>query len=597
MWGGAPSVITGFILYSYVLLRLLSPLQWVKVAYRRRRREPSHADMPPAALSLQNEPAPPPQGHRARSTSNVRPDVPPIVTELYFLTVLAVLITLYSAAPSVRELRGHTPLLSSPLEVLSSLFALESFSWITYYLLIRQISERRFTIYSPAEYLFTLPFVVAVQCFAIAIAISASPRTILLDLMGKGGLHGWFGTISPVLSFVYLSVALVTLLSSYPRVEIRLPETIAVIGSGDVVRNRVLPALAWHDLKPREVKVLTPDFSAPRKLTGFRVMPFETSEGIIKWLRSERLPTIVASPTSSHMHYILSLWPLRTPFAVEKPLSLRPEEWRRLKRNPRWRENLFPLSYYSLEKALPLTYALTGEPAFAQYLNVTGIDRLSIQERIELLGKLKSVTVSLIESRDRSSRLWTEDSGKLADLGELAIHPLVLLAHLIEGDPLLSELDTCKTGIYEPRRAELARQGVALSPTSISFTAKSHDIGIYCTVAKYAESEIRDLLAQYEAGTMSVDFDRRELRIEQPGLTPVSVQVKPSIPNYGVLMGLFRSFILDPEAGVRVTDLDEQLRALEAWHEICRLTEVRGIAACPYQDVLPVAKAGASPVP
>lgn len=167
--------------------------------------------------------------------------------------------------------------------------------------------------------------------------------------------------------------------------------------------------------------------------------------------------------------------------------------------------------------------------------------------------------------------MWTENTGRLVDLGETALHPIVLLTHLI-GSQVAVEIERVTTGVYEPRRQELRSMGFTLSPTAVTVEGRAEGTKVRIEVSKYCEpaDHRRSMFATYDSARLTADFDARTLLIaDLSGRPLLALRVPVTIRNYGVLMTLFRrQLIRAPHTG-RVDDLDNQLRALELWAEIC----------------------------
>jgi predicted dehydrogenase len=539
-------------LFITVIARLLSPLQHVKAAIRNQR--------------------------KSRPGTNFRSDIPAFVSEVYFLISLLIVCTIYFTRPT------NGPLVVVTL--LTAVLTLETVTWLCYYLFVRAILERNYTIFHPAEYLILLPVVLGTQAFGVASLFDLPLAGVIDSLTGRGRVEGPIGFILNFLALFYLTVAITTLLSSYPDINARSSENLAIVGSGEVVQERILPALREAcAYKPWEISILTTDLTAPTRLGGSRVIKGSSAE-LIRWLQAERIATIIATPTPSHLPYIRALADSGIPGACEKPLTLSAAELRELKAHPTLLSSILALSYYSMEKGLGLTYLLSRNPAHREFLEaydparprLPGTllpDEYVLERALQQLGGLTSVEVTLREGIDRSptgsARVWTENTGRLLDLGETAIHPIVLLTHLI-GTRTPLEIDAITTGIYEPRRKELELINATLSPTSVRVQARAQDVPIAFEVTKYCRTaeHRRTLVAMYENATLTADFDSRTLVVmDGSGRISLALRVLDAIPKYGVLMTLFRQQLLRAPQTGRVDDLDNQLRAIELWTGIC----------------------------
>ncbi len=141
MWGGHRSLLAWLLAMLLWIVRLMSPLQMLKFLYRLR----------PAVSS---------------SNLSKRTDVPPLITEIYFIMhaiLLYILMSMRCAAPSVYETVVGWWLFS------------ESVAWMLYYCVLRLYFEGvgNFSVFSRLEYLIVLPIAMWVQCGGAA--LSASP--------------------------------------------------------------------------------------------------------------------------------------------------------------------------------------------------------------------------------------------------------------------------------------------------------------------------------------------------------------------------------------------------------------------------------------
>jgi len=230
-WEGQPSFLTWLVYWCYWLLRLVSPLQHVKKI-----------------------------GRNKNSTSSVkilgqqkRPDFHAIDTELYFLSVLAFLAVYgFTQADIVAFMweEAHFSLVrfGRVETVVVGIFTLESFSWIAYYLFWRNFAEEHYTLYHPAEYFVMFPLVIAVQVVGLAILFDQSPSELVFAMLGEttqdsdGALEGKINLLR-LLGFFYFAVFLANLRTMIPKSEFKKTTLVNVIGSGDVVGIRILPAL------------------------------------------------------------------------------------------------------------------------------------------------------------------------------------------------------------------------------------------------------------------------------------------------------------------------------------------------------------------
>lgn len=540
VWGSRVTPLAWLAFHGIMVARLVSPLQWVKFLYRR--------------------------PGRARLTHNRRRDFPAALTEWYFLVLAAALGCLVVVGPP------RAGWLSVVVVAVCWVLAMEGATWIVYYLFLRPFIEGRFSAYHPAEYLLQFPLVCLVQCLALASALSVPPVRILDALRGAGELPGALGVALGLLGIVYTGGALSVLINALPTIQARGADMLAIIGAGEVSRDRILPALRSRGRTPAELVVLD---TADAEIPGYAVKRRD-QDGIVAELHRLRVPAIVASPTGTHLDYARILAAQGVPFAVEKPLCSGASELAALRANDDIMRNGFALSYYVLEKALPLTLLMTAREQYLPYLAATGtrLTAARIREIRDGLGRALSVDVRLLEGNERSprgtSRAWTEqpESGITA-LVETAIHPLHLISLIVRGRVDEFAVDELELGRYRPR-AEFVQDtlGHGIAPTRLRLRGRVGAVSASVHVGKHipGPSTERALVARFERGHVEVDFDARRARVmDLAGDTIVDLQVDPALPPYAVQLALFDEFVNHGWQGERFDELDTQLAALGMW--------------------------------
>lgn len=564
-WGGRRSPLAFTAFHAFFVMRLLSPLQWVKYVVRRR-----NAAKPP--------------------TTNQRPDFPAAYTEWYFIAVLVVA----GAAYAVRHaISLHPPsLLTWLLLAVGWLLIAECVVWVLYYLMLRAFVERYYTIFHPAEYVLTFPLLLAVQVLLVS-DVTGRPMTDLLQaFIGNPEAGDRFGTTLAVFGLAYLGVAITVVLSSHPGIDTRTAQTVSVIGAGDVTLNRILPALKTLGYQRSSVTISSiddPETANARAVIGgdaqFRVA---SSDKVLATALREHAPTIIASPTFAHFDQLVTLATAGIPFAVEKPIvSGRPERAVLRAGGKRLMSSGFALSYYSLEKALPLTYFLQPLPVYASFLAASEPGLLggsALHFLREELGQVHSVHIDLLEGASRSpagyARLWTEVPGTLHPFIETTIHPLLLIRHITGAGPIT--WTGCALARYAPRAAQVrAEHGQEIAPTWLEATGHQGAIDLRMCVAKHVPGELaqRRAVITYANGSVTADFDTRRVDFEVNGTNRGWIAIDTNRDagryrqNYAVLMSLFMEFAINGWGGVRFDDFERQLDALDRWDDLCDLVD------------------------
>ena len=158
--------------------------------------------------------------------------------------------------------------------------------------------------------------------------------------------------------------------------------------------------------------------------------------------------------------------------------------------SPKQREKYFFLSYYLLEKALPLTYIVGGNGHYRKYLNIENED--VAKHALENLGKLQSVNVNIIEGKD--DRAWAFDKENGGQLIETFVHN-VLICSLFAGLPKY----WCEVDLKIDDKEQ-----------TISLNAKSGDAEISLMQAKNQTASLsqnRKAAFVFENGSITANFD------------------------------------------------------------------------------------------
>jgi len=585
IWGGRVSPLPFLAFHAVYLLRLLSPLQWIKFWVRTRATR--------------------------RPTTNRRSDFPSAFTEWYFIVVLSLAGTGYVVRNSFQ--------VAIPRVILSIVFWLliiECTTWILYYLLLRGFVETNYTIFHPAEYLLTFPLVVFAQLLLLCFIFDRGLADLLMAAILNPDRSDSLGISVSMLSVVYFGVAVSVVLSSHPGIRTRSSQNIVILGAGEVTSNRIVPALISLGYARDDLLVVTVD---KENLTQWETDRREQLERIVKVqsvpevsvmetsLR-ERSPTIIASPTYAHFSQLIDLADSRIPFAVEKPITSSRSERDTLLRNPGLMQRGFALSYYTLEKSLPLTYIFDPLPIYARFLRS---DQLNLQNGEDVanlrtvLGVVKSIKVVLLEGPDRSpsgkSPLWTEIPGTIHQFVETTIHPLILIRRLLRSSASRQLLDLqwelCALGRYGPREQEInSATGELIAPTWIIAKGVAGDVDISMETGKYAPETRAKRQAEIEFmnGSCLMDFDTRRASFYvnngRAGWIEIDTERVRSryAANYAVLMALFGEFALNGWGPVRFDDYANQLDALHDWDVLCDLVEENNVPTTCYDDDIPL---------
>jgi len=306
---------------------------------------------------------------------------------------------------------------------------------------------------------------------------------------------------------------------------------------------------------------------------------------------------IIAVPTPFHLEYMIALHREGIRFAVEKPLVGGEAELALIRQPPFAAvfENAFVLSYYWLEKALPLNYLLTSNPAYRLLLDFEPAVRTSEMElMVSRLGRLQSIAVEFLEGAEPFERSWSELQETGGMVMETLVHPLTLVLNVARR---AADLDFA-SGIWEWRptvvwrrdreRTEEVRRrlGQEIGATAITLEGQLRGgARVYIRCGKYSVNEpSRFMVAAYENGWITCDLsamitrvlDRQErILLEIGNKSVLRSQKQRTISSkqhetaeeqpfkYQQQIDLVNTFFADGWGGLRFDDYPGQLTVLE----------------------------------
>jgi predicted dehydrogenase len=570
-WNGLVSPIAWLFAAAFLLLRLLSPLQWLKFAWRR------------------GEAGPDAGAAAGRRDFHAR------YTEIYFLVVLLFMVAMWlllegQAGWPLRAVLGEATAdgLGFVLHGLVALLLLESFVWLSYYCLWRNLMEPGYTLYHPAEYLVLFPVVVAVQTLAISVLAGVDLHTLARALAGDGspaapayaGLLGWY----------YLAVLFTNVAGLIPRPGFKRAESIAIIGAGAVTGLRILPALIQPMFAPVKSRLLL--FSREQALppagrTELPVALLETDREIVAAVVRSAGAAIVATPPSEHFAYMKALSAAGMRVVVEKPLCWGSADIHELSRS--WEGlsgNLFALSYYTLEKALPLTFLLDEHPAHLPFLQgslgVAGAEERPLAgrplaaevRRIRArLGQPTAINLWLEEEPDRAGqagpgRDWARAPGGL--ILETGIHLLLIAYKICDSFSVDPKPDgvVAVEAVRSPDDDSIDRIRLVRAAAGGGAAASGAGDGLPLDliVSRREEATRRGGSVCFTNGRIDLDFDARTMIVTAGGAASqhrLCVGLKPAYAlNYSVQMALALRFIGEGWGGPRYDELEDQVAVL-----------------------------------
>lgn len=584
------------------VLRLLSPLQWFK--YHKRTYFRSRL--------------------RSSLDNKLRPDFHAADTEIYLICVFLLALAMWAAGwilqhGWIQSANVAAPILLPVLRCVAFVFLAESIVWLLYYSLFRPLVERsKLNLYDEAEYFILLPLALLTQILFLSIFWQMSLQQVILLLLnlsaGPGGRMAGYSAAQAIFATLlwqsYVVIVIASLIRVLPALHVRKRPTITVIGCGDVVKNRLLPALLTV-FERRQIAVAADHLTtADRRFLRahgienlFSALAADTPEErartnvvekIAMWAESRSKFAIVAVPTPFHLDYMLQLAKRELRFGLEKPIVGTEAELNLLARpsSAGLFDNAFVLSYYWLEKGLSLNYLLGLNPHYRGLLNIE--PSLPVQEiayLFERLGKLKALRVEFLEADETPERSWSEIQSNGGMTMETLVHPMTFVVNFARaccGYESSRELWAAPPHLLWKVNRERARWvrkecGQQIGPTYVEIEGRlAGDVAVQIRCGKYIVEpgmESRSLVAEFEHGSVTADMNTMETTLElaggeEPGTT-VKISNKYHLASqrlrsrrdaspikYQSMVDLLNTFFVDGWGGMRFDDYPSQMDVL-----------------------------------
>ena len=578
-WGGEQSLLALIFYQSVYFARFLSPLQWYKTIWRKS------------------------NVAKAARDGKERTDFHALHSELYLLYILSFALCAYflNDGLSAYFLIFHADKLELFIFIKTFIMGwllVESILWTLYYMLLRILIEKRLSIFNEAEYFIVLPVVLFTQIVLLSDALNADLSDVTTALFNlsysqtqlSGAAHVAIG----MLGYVYTVLIIANIINLIPALPVRRRPNITIIGAGDVVENRILPALIKNNFyKTSQVSVASDRISADFKayLKRHKISYFEARsphdkkelsfsqrnkirQDISNFVAKRSSYAIIATPTEEHFPYMTALAKKEITFAIEKPIVGNIAELQAIQAyGKEIMSRGFLLSYYWLEKALPLNYFLTLNANYRDFLDVqAGDDSTSFISQNTLayirqrLGKPKHVRISFFEDQD--SRQWALLKETGGFYYETFIHPITLLYHVLGKDLSISsmELDWYTT---EGALEFFDEQKQALGANFIHLKSTTGECKIDIRAGKFTGQKKRQMLIEYDSGHINVDLDNMSCNIcwtgdEQYASTTIKIK-EEHIKPYDTQMRLFDLFVNEAGTwnGQRFDDFPSQHEVLQ----------------------------------
>ena len=531
-WHSSISIIAFFILNFIYIERIFSLLQWSKYLYRRI-----------VKWSKENMVSIDEKSHRI--------NVPSVFVETYYL-LIAVLTTFIALSNYSNSLLAYC---------FAIYLLIDSSVWLLYYFFFRRFFEENYAIMHTLEYTVLLPLVITCQAACISIIWNIQIQKTFALLLAPN-------SSSPIviilLGVLYTAVILGLVISNLPIENVKIKSDhkyhISIIGNGDVVKNRLLPAICVVSDELQKYmlvsisdkytihKPLNNDKKANDNYVHFTYLNCDNSDHLKGIINSEII--WIASPSYTHYSYIEKYHNKVKLLVVEKPIVVFERELEIIRRSIINNcTNIFCLSYYYLEKALPFVYLQNPLEFYKKYLEIS-ISRASVFSSFSKMGTLKSISLHLCEGQDDREWLQNEDFG--GQYFETFIHLVVLAFTALDNDDtIIVDKWSIKNNNNVPGSYILC-QGHS-----------EKGISVLLEMGKYMERN-RCGIFQYENGTISLDFDTRAITGKCFNEICSDFTIKTiNKPNYFIQLDMVERCFSEGIMPNNIDGSDVQIRALE----------------------------------
>lgn len=474
-----------------------------------------------------------------------RINVPPYFVELYYMIWCAILF----CAPNDCKVTVW----------LSAYFMGESLCWLLYYFFFRRFFEEKYAIMHSLEYIVILPLLIVCQARCISIIFDISFGMALGTLFFPSKNDNAYIIF---LSILYTALIFGIFLSNLPIEQVKekgnYRYNFSIIGNGHIVQNRLKPAIG--KLTPAKiVAVFDVDQYHPKsEVCGYaKLRYFKISEDSLKNIHASNILWI-ATPSYTHIGY-LSKYINSIFIAIEKPLIVNQAELsilQQLRKSGLW-NRVFCLSYYYLEKALPLTFLYNPHTFYEKYLDFHDSDRVKVLSLFEKLGKVQDIQLTLCEDDD--PREWVDTPLHGGQLFETFIH-LAVLTHMMcrAGDTLETDRWTIKN-----------EGGHHMSYIQCEGHTKSKETHFDLTMGKFMPKQQlrRGGILRFKSGEAHVDFDSQtvvaRIKGEEDETFTISIKEEFRLTKYSVQLDMVRRCYEDYIHPSMVDGVDLQIKALE----------------------------------
>ncbi len=340
-----------------------------------------------------------------------------------------------------------------------------------------------------------------------------------------------------ILNILYIAVVIGVVINALPSERIKAKGNdkydLSIIGAGDVVVNRLIPALEQM-LRRMNVVIYDIDESRVEKskrkdIRGNTFIYKKKDENFKKNTLNSSIVWI-ATPSSTHLTYLEEFMNEDVFIAIEKPLTSLKSEYSALRNllKSDGGNKVFCLSYYYLEKALPLVFLFNPMAFYEKYLIFSKEKtRHEVLAAFSLLGNLKKVRLHLLEQNDE--RGWLKSNLYGGQYMETFIH-LALLTRMVLGKKYFDSNPSWVLGDYQKD----------YKSTYIECIGKVEDVDYHLYMGKFMSVKKRRGRISYEYGEILIDFENSSCQCQfyKDSSLNFSISLNSLYPKYRVLFDM-----------------------------------------------------------
>jgi putative ubiquitin-RnfH superfamily antitoxin RatB of RatAB toxin-antitoxin module len=332
-----------------------------------------------------------------------------------------------------------------------------------------------------------------------------------------------------------------------------------ILGAGDVVVNRLLPALFARDVFDR-AHIFHNGIVRDAPILRKKNDAIKLSRIDETWIDriSPNAPVIIATPPAPRLALLQQAMRSGHRVIVEKPLTTDPKELVQYRALIPDTQNLFCLSYYALEKALAWSWLHRSETAWAEQLVPIGTEKIEeIRNEFLHLGAPEHLEISICEPFGAApvgaTPYWFENTqhGVWYDLG---VHAVMMASLVFDWD----EVNELKA--IQPARDQFTIDSQSGSTRLKLVFGKNYSI----------ENRRRTLVATYRSGRIFCDLDEAVATIEASNRT-FKIQLNHGSRKYHTLAEHINRFLAgraDRTANARWDLLDTQINAVSQLNKL-----------------------------